>query len=77
MNITDRLQNVMRDVFDQPGLVLRRDMTADDVPAWDSISHVSMLSAVENEFNIVIEMEDVKSLQNVGDLIDLVARKAG
>jgi acyl carrier protein len=75
--ITERLQNVMRDVFDEPGLVLRRDMTADDVPTWDSISHVTMLAAVEEEFGIRIEMVDVKALHNVGDLIDLVTRKAG
>jgi acyl carrier protein len=75
--ITERLQNVMRDVFDDPGLVLRRDMTADDVSTWDSISHVAMLAAVEEEFGIRIEMVDVKALHNVGDLIDLVSRKVG
>jgi len=74
---TNRLQEVFRDVFDEPGLTLRREMTAEDVEAWDSLSHINLLAAIEKEYKIRFDLAEVKSLRNVGDLMDMVAKKAG
>jgi acyl carrier protein len=50
--LRDRLQNVFRQVFDDPDMVLRDAMTADDVDGWDSLVHVDLMVAVENEFGV-------------------------
>ncbi|HTB33409.1 MAG TPA: acyl carrier protein [bacterium] len=70
-----RLQQVFRDIFDEPALVLRRDMTAADVDAWDSLSHIALLAAVEKEFGVRFNLADVKGLKNVGDLMDVLEKK--
>ncbi|HXB96761.1 MAG TPA: acyl carrier protein [bacterium] len=70
-----RLQKVFRDIFDEPALVLRRDMTAADVDAWDSLSHIALLAAVEKEFGVRFNLADVKGLKNVGDLMDVLEKK--
>ena len=76
MEVQARLQAVFRDVFGDESLVLRRDMTAADVEDWDSLSHISLLVAVEKEFGIRFDLGELKSLKNVGEMMDLVARKA-
>jgi acyl carrier protein len=72
----DKLQQVFRDVFDAPDLTLRRDMAAGDVEGWDSLTHINLLVAVEKEFGVKFSLGEVRALKNVGDLEDLLERKA-
>jgi acyl carrier protein len=73
--IQPRLTAIFRTVFDEPDLQLTRDMTATDVPAWDSLSHITLIVAVEREFGIRFTTAEVAALMNVGDLADLVRKK--
>ena len=41
-------QDVFRQVFDDPDIVLRDEMTADDIPGWDSLMHINLIVAAEN-----------------------------
>ena len=50
-------------------------MTATDVPGWDSVSHIDMICAVEQEFKIQMTTKEVANLKNVGELASLIARK--
>ena len=71
-----RLANVFRDVFDNDGLQIRREMTAADVEEWDSLTHIDLIVATEREFKIRFTTAEVASLGTVGDLEDLVNRKS-
>ena len=76
MDIQQQLTSVFRDVFDDNSLVLRPDLTADDVENWDSLTHIDMITAVEREFGIRFTTAEVSSMQNVGGLIALIQHKA-
>ncbi len=43
-----------------------------DVPEWDSIAHLSLITAVETRFDIRFAMTEVLALKTIGDLIRLV-----
>ena len=75
--IKSRLTPIFRDVFDDEALVVSEGMTAEDVAAWDSLSHLNMIVAVEKAFGVKFSVRDVRSLKNVGELIELVKKKAG
>jgi acyl carrier protein len=45
-----------------------------DIPQWDSLNHMAVILAVEREFNLVFDLDDVVDLDGVQDLIDLVER---
>lgn len=76
-----QFQEVFRQVFDDPALVLRDDMTADDVPGWDSMAHIGLMVAAERRFKIKFATAEIAKLkepgQNVGTLIALVDKKLG
>jgi acyl carrier protein len=55
---------------------LTRTTTADSVPGWDSLSHVRIIVAVEAEYGIRFSTRNVLKMKQVGDLEDLVERKA-
>ena len=75
--IQSALQSIFRQVFKRPDLVLTRELTAADVPGWDSFRYVSIIMATEERFGIKFTDQDIENLKDVGDLIDAVARKDG
>jgi acyl carrier protein len=70
-----RLTDVFRNVFDDDALVLRKEMTADDVENWDSLTHINLIVALEKEFRIRFTTSEVSGLKNVGELEALVESK--
>lgn len=73
--IHSRLMDIFRDVFDDPDLVPQREMTADDVSEWDSLSHVRLMLTIEKAFRVKFTASQVGNLKNVGDLIDSLESK--
>ena len=70
-----RLEIIFRKIFEDSQLVISETMTAQDVEKWTSLTHLSMIDAVEREFNIKFKLKEILKLKNVGDLIQLVEAK--
>ena len=68
----DRLNAVFQDVFDDPGLTVSDATVADDVDGWDSLVHITLMQAVEDEFGIRMAMKEIVNLKNVGALADII-----
>jgi len=71
-----RLQPIFRDILD-PKLVLTEELDASKVPQWDSLNHISLVVAIEAEFNVELTAEELATLRNVGDMARLLAVKTG
>ena len=57
--IIERLDDVFRDVFDDDTLEVDENTTADDIEDWDSIEHITLIGAVEDEFKMRFKMGEV------------------
>lgn len=75
MEILEQLTPIFCEVFDDPGIVLSRRTTADDIDAWDSLSHMNLIMAVELKFKVKFALGELQALKNVGELADLVEKK--
>jgi len=75
MDIKDQLQLIFREVFKDANLEISPEMTAHQVANWDSITHLVMISKVEEVFNIKLKLKELMKLKNVGDLLNLLAEK--
>lgn len=67
--IYERLKVVFQDVFETE-IALTDGTMAADVAGWDSLTHISLLSAVEDEFEIEFDMKAVQRMKNVGDMVN-------
>lgn len=74
--LVERLTEVFRNTFGDESLVLDPAMTADDVAGWDSVSHISLIYAIEDEFGVKFGARDIAGLDCVGDLIALIERRS-
>jgi acyl carrier protein len=73
--LLERLQDVFRDVFDDPALTLTDTTTSDDISDWDSLQHVTLLFRIEDEFGVEFMGDEAASLANVGELTELLHQK--
>jgi acyl carrier protein len=75
MDMLAELTPIFFEVFDDDSIVITRQTTANDIDAWDSLSHMNMVMAVELKFGIRFALGELQTLKNVGDLIDLTEKK--
>jgi acyl carrier protein len=72
--IIEQMQPVFDSVFTNP-VALSPTLAAGDVPEWDSLTHVSLVLAVEANFGICFRIGEVEMTRNVGEFADLIGRR--
>ena len=70
-----KLSDIFRVLFNRPDLELTDDLTAKNVPGWDSFNHVNLIINIEEEFGVRFSNDEVGGMQNVGNLKKLLASK--
>lgn len=70
-----KLSAILSEIVEDDNLRLTETTQADDVADWDSTNHVRFLVAIESEFGIRFETDEIGALENVGQLMNLVEAK--
>lgn len=73
--ITEKLTAIFHEVFNDNNIVLSDEMTAKDVENWDSLTHMLMITKVEETFGIKFKLKELNKLKMVGDLINTIETK--
>ena len=74
--IFERLDRVFQDVFDDDTIHVTPKTTADDIEDWDSLEHITLISAVEREFRMKFKMGEISSMKYVGEMASIIAARA-
>mgnify|MGYP001274663978 FL=1 len=72
--IENSIIEMFNDIFEIKDIVINRELSQKDVEDWDSIGHVRLIVAIQEEFNIDIPIEDSISLSTVGKIIDYICQ---
>lgn len=70
--IYERLNAVFQDVFDDDTIEVDDLTTAEDIDDWDSLEHINLISAVEDEFGIKFKMSEVSTMKDVGEMVEII-----
>ena len=73
--ILPRLNEVFRDVFGDSSLNVNENTTSADIEDWDSLEHINLIDAVENEFGLRFKMREVSGMKNVGEMLAIIAER--
>jgi acyl carrier protein len=74
-DIWPELTQIFQDVFMDDGIRLTAGMTSMDVVGWDSLTNISLMSAVQDHFGVKLSIRDLESMKNVGDLAERVTAR--
>jgi acyl carrier protein len=70
------LTEIFNDVFMRDDMALTPALAANDVQGWDSFKQIEIIMASEEKFGMKFSTRELDSLQNVGDLVRVIAAKA-
>lgn len=73
--IYKKLNEIFREVFDNPEIEVSPEMTADDIEEWDSMTHINLIMMIEYQFEIEFDQKEVMRFENVGDLAEAIQNK--
>ncbi|MBP5582125.1 MAG: acyl carrier protein [Ruminococcus sp.] len=73
--ILPRLNEVFRDVFGDSSLSVNENTTSADIEDWDSLEHINLIAAVENEFGLRFKMREVSGMKNVGEMLSIISER--
>lgn len=67
-----KVTEIFRDVFDDDTLVISDSTNSDDIEDWDSLEHIQLVVDMEKVFSIKFDIKTVNTLENVGQMVDLI-----
>ena len=70
--VYETLNGVFQDVFDDESIEVHDETTSDDIEDWDSLEHINLIAAVEQEFGVKFNLGQVVSMKNVGEMVDII-----
>lgn len=70
--IYDKLTEIFIDVFDIEDIHIVDSTTSKDVVGWDSLTHITLIGVIEDEFNIKFDMVDLPKMKDVGTMVTLI-----
>ena len=54
---------------------VNENTTSADIEDWDSLEHINLIAAVENEFGLRFKMREVSGMKNVGEMLAIIAER--
>lgn len=73
--VIHKLTKIFRQVLNNSSLILTNELTANDVAHWDSLTHMLLITEIENSFSIKFKLKDLNKMRNVGDMIAIITSK--
>ena len=74
--LSKEIQDIAREVFRKPDLVITDALTAEDVDTWTSLSFMQLLTAIEEKYGFRFRMMELLQFRNMGIIIDTTLKRA-
>ena len=70
-----KLEEIIAKVFELDISKIKKEMTPLDIEMWDSLSQLNLISSIEKEFQIKLEIDEIFTVMKIGDIYDLLSKK--
>ncbi len=74
--IKEKVSNVLTTILEHSNFEMSDELTAKDVDGWDSLSHMMIITKIEEEFDIRFKLRELNKLKNMGALVSLIQSKS-
>ena len=73
--VSEKLRQVILTELGLDDWEIEDETTATSVPGWDSLSHVRVISAIEDAFGVRFQTAEIVRLKSVGQLQALIDKR--
>ena len=68
-----QLKKIMSVVFRMPENEIPDQATMNDLPSWDSLSHMNLIIEIEREYGIQLTGDDIADMQSIPELLEILS----
>jgi len=69
MSVFEKLQEIMATALELPTSDIKEKSTMEDIAEWDSLGHVHIMVALEQAFDLYMDVEDFAKLSSVPEIL--------
>lgn len=66
---------IVSEIFSLPEAEIGDNLTSQDISGWDSMNYIMLIAELEKNFDISFSMDEVMSIQTIGDIRSIVEKK--
>ena len=75
LSVYKKMHLIFLEVFERSTINLKTETTPVDIAEWDSLRNVTLMTAIEERFQVEFTIEELSSLENVGNLAKVLESK--
>ena len=75
MTTFQKLQNTIAATLNVPPAKITESTRDQDLPSWDSLGQVNLIMAIEQEFDVYIEVEEFGNLNSVPAILAYLGKQ--
>ena len=68
----EKLKSIVAKILDIDGKKINENTSPENTELWDSFNHLLIISEIEKEFDIIINLDKISEIKNFGDLIKII-----
>jgi acyl carrier protein len=73
--VLTKVREAFKAAFDVDPQLITLETTADQVPEWDSVGHLSLGASLEEAFEITLDVDDLMEMENVRAIVRIIEAK--
>ena len=70
-----KLEEIIANIFELDPSQIKKEMTPADIETWDSLSQLNLISTIEKEFQIKLEIDEIFTVMMIGDIYEILSKK--
>lgn len=74
MSVFEELRTLAADILEVEPSELTADSSPETIESWDSVQHLNLVLAIEEQYDIQLDPEDIGGSANLGGLAELVEK---
>ena len=75
IDIIKKIEPIFQELFLDDNLVITESTSPENIEEWDSLAHISLLSAIEQELKIQFTAEDMSNIQDVAGMLSVIKER--
>jgi acyl carrier protein len=73
--LLDRIRRVAADVLETSADKITLDSSPETIDTWDSVHHLNLVLALEQEFDLQFEPEEIDQMKDVRHVLEILGSK--
>lgn len=70
----DRIKQIMSDVLEAPLEEINQDSSSENIVSWDSLKHMNLVIALEEEFDVSFDEDDIPDIQSFQEIVTVLEK---